>query len=182
MQELPSTVRDSPIHLGAAHGQPLTALPSMLRLFTVMGTARRVNGCHSWFLPTGLCMFLPVRTPRLVTVSLMCALLTVLVLPSVGDRLLRVPAAEPAASSPPRLAVLVVFDQMRGDYLARWEKLFGNRGFRRLQQEGAWFTNCHYPYSDTITAAGHASIATGCSPAEHGIIENDWYDRTIGQS
>jgi hypothetical protein len=44
-----------------------------------------------------------------------------------------------------------------------------------------WFTNCHYPYSETLTAPGHASIATGCSPSEHGIIGNTWYDRTAGK-
>ena len=43
-------------------------------------------------------------------------------------------AQEPAER--PRLVVLVVFDQMRGDYLTRWESLFGNEGFRRLGREG----------------------------------------------
>ena len=95
--------------------------------------------------------------------------------------LLAAAAAEPAASNPPRLAVLLIFDQLRGDYLSRWEQLFGEGGFRRLQQDGAWFTNCHYPYSDTFTAAGHASIVTGCSPSEHGIIDNDWFDRAVGK-
>jgi hypothetical protein len=83
--------------------------------------------------------------------------------------------------SKPRLAVLIVFDQLRGDYPARWQELFVKDGFRRFQTEGAWFQNCHYPYSDTITAPGHASVATGCSPHKHGIIANDWYDRVSGQ-
>jgi hypothetical protein len=121
------------------------------------------------------------RIPRLISASLTFALLTALLLISFGGHPLQAPAAEPAASNSPRLAVLVIFDQLRGDYLSRWEKLFGERGFRRLQQEGAWFTNCHYPYSDTFTAAGHASISTGCSPSEHGIIDNDWYDRAAGK-
>jgi hypothetical protein len=77
----------------------------------------------------------------------------------------------------PRLLVLVVFDQLRGDYLERWQPLFGTGGFRRLQTEGAWFTNCHYPYAITVTAAGHASLLTGCSPQRHGIVGNDWYER-----
>ena len=54
---------------------------------------------------------------------------------------------------------------------------FGKDGFRRLTDDGAWFTNCHYPYAVTKTAAGHASLATGTSPDRHGIISNDWYDR-----
>jgi hypothetical protein len=74
----------------------------------------------------------------------------------------------------------VVFDQMRADYLTRWESLFGDEGIRRLQKDGAWFRNCHYPYAATWTAAGHASLLTGCSPRKHGIIGNDWYERASG--
>ena len=81
----------------------------------------------------------------------------------------------------PRLAVLVVFDQMRGDYLTRWESLFIDNGFRRLMKGGAWFENCHYPYAHTVTAAGHASMLTGCSPDKHGIIGNEWFDRFTGK-
>jgi hypothetical protein len=82
---------------------------------------------------------------------------------------------------PVRLAVLVVFDQLRGDYLTRWDGLFGAGGFHRLEKQGAWFQNCHYPYAGTVTAAGHASIFAGCSPATHGIVDNEWRDRASGQ-
>jgi hypothetical protein len=88
-------------------------------------------------------------------------------------------AAEPER---PRLVVLVYFDQFRGDYLARWNAQFGEGGFKRLTSEGAWFTNCHYPYAYTVTAAGHASVATGCVPAEHAVVGNDWFDRAAGKS
>jgi hypothetical protein len=85
---------------------------------------------------------------------------------------------EPPPAQPPRvrLAVLVVFDQMRGDYLARWSHLFGTDGFRRLTRDGAWFTNCHYPYGVTTTGPGHASILTGTCPDRHGIVNNSWYE------
>lgn len=99
--------------------------------------------------------------------------------------LLSVPAhsaAEPSKAERPRLAVLVYIDQLRGDYLTRWNELFGEGGFHRLEEDGAWFQNCHYPYSDTVTAAGHASVATGCSPCTHGIIGNEWFDRIAGTS
>ena len=95
-------------------------------------------------------------------------------------------APRPAVGLPPaerpRLAVLLVFDQLRGDYLTRWQALFGRDGFRRLERDGTWFCNCHFPYADTVTAAGHASVAAGCSPAEHGIVGNEWYDRAGGKS
>lgn len=117
--------------------------------------------------------------PRSVRRFFAVGSLIVLFLAGFRGWLVQAPAAEQAANSRPRLAVLLIFDQLRGDYLSRWEKLFGERGFRRLQHEGTWFTNCHYPYSGTFTAPGHASIATGCCPAEHGIIDNSWYDRTV---
>ncbi len=81
------------------------------------------------------------------------------------------------SSKHPKLVVLIVFDQMRGDYLQRWQPLFGEGGFKRLLAEGASFTNCHYPYAYTLTAAGHASLVTGTTPDKHGIIANEWYDR-----
>ncbi len=90
------------------------------------------------------------------------------------------PGVEPPpvdADGRPRLVVMVVFDQMRGDYLKKWQPLFVEGGFKRLQTEGAWFANCHYPYTYTLTAPGHASLSTGTYPSKHGIISNDWYDR-----
>jgi Type I phosphodiesterase / nucleotide pyrophosphatase len=90
----------------------------------------------------------------------------------------------PAVEAPqrPRLVVLVLFDQLRGDYLTRWRDLFVADGFRRLLTDGAWFPNCHYPYANTVTGAGHASVLTGCSPDRHGIVGNDWYDRAAGET
>lgn len=84
------------------------------------------------------------------------------------------------AADTPRLLVLVVFDQLRGDYLTRWNDLLEKDGFHRLETDGAWFSNCHYPYAHTVTAAGHASLLTGCSPDRHGIVGNTWYERGQG--
>jgi hypothetical protein len=107
----------------------------------------------------------------LAALTLLAGSLTLVLVPAVP---VPAPAAEPER---PRLAVLVFFDQFRGDYLTRWDELFGPDGFHRLERDGAWFVDCHYPYADTVTGAGHASVATGCSPQTHGIIGNDWYDR-----
>jgi len=85
-----------------------------------------------------------------------------------------------AGAEKPRLVVLVVFDQMRGDYVEKWKPLFGTDGFVRLQTEGAWYVNCHYPYAITATGPGHASMLTGCGPDVHGITGNTWYDRASG--
>ena len=88
-----------------------------------------------------------VRTRRCLFAALLASLPLFYLLPDLA-----VPPAPP-----PRLAVLVFFDQMRGDYLDRWEKLFGAGRLPPLEKEGAWFQNCHYPYAYTVTAAGHAS-------------------------
>src|SRR5207244_3543137 len=73
----------------------------------------------------------------------------------------------PDQPAQPKLVVLVIFDQMRGDYLIKWEPLFDKEGFGRLQRDGAWYQNCHYPYGWTLTGAGHAALSTGCSPYKH---------------
>jgi hypothetical protein len=93
----------------------------------------------------------------------------------------KLPPGDPRPPGP-RLAVLVVFDQLRGDYLMRWRPLFEEGGFRRLEDEGAWFVDCHYPYSHTVTGCGHASLATGSTPSKHGISGNEWYDRQSEKS
>ena len=112
-------------------------------------------------------------SPRLIRIGL-ASLVLLLVAPSAA----RAETAKVAPSTKPKLFVMVVFDQMRGDYLRRWEGQFGEGGFRRLLTNGAWYQNCHYPYAGTLTGAGHASLLSGCAPSTHGIIANDWYDAT----
>ena len=80
----------------------------------------------------------------------------------------------------PKLVVLVVFDQMRGDYITRWADLFGPDGFERMKKGGVWFSECRVPYACTSTGPGHASLSTGAPPSVHGIVENEWYDRKSG--
>jgi len=77
-----------------------------------------------------------------------------------------------------RLGVLVVVDQMRPEYLDRSDLPDG--GFRRLRREGAVFTQARHLHIPTETGPGHAALSTGRSPAVHGIVANDWYDRIAG--
>jgi hypothetical protein len=83
--------------------------------------------------------------------------------------------APPAASeaSAPSLLVLIVVDQMRADYVDRFSSDWTG-GFNRLITQGAWFKNAAYPYLQTMTCAGHATLATGLFPHTHGIIQNEW--------
>jgi hypothetical protein len=81
-----------------------------------------------------------------------------------------------ATGSGPRLVVIVSVDQMRADYVDSFRHQW-RHGLRRLLDEGAWFSQAAYPYANTVTCPGHASIATGTVPAVHGQILNTWWDR-----
>jgi predicted AlkP superfamily pyrophosphatase or phosphodiesterase len=76
----------------------------------------------------------------------------------------------------PKLIVIVVIDQFRGDYLNRDRDQFKGRGFNLFMKEGAWFTDCYYDYANTKTAPGHATIGTGAYTDGHGIESNEWWD------
>lgn len=81
----------------------------------------------------------------------------------------------------PKLVVGVVVDQMRYEYLYRFEKHYGDQGFKRLMTDGFVFKNAHFNYIPTYTGPGHASIYTGTTPRVHGIIANDWYDKYLSR-
>ncbi|HLG54610.1 MAG TPA: alkaline phosphatase family protein [Vicinamibacterales bacterium] len=80
------------------------------------------------------------------------------------------------AADPPRLLVIVVVDQMRADYLQRFDRHWRG-GFRTLLDKGLVFENARYPYLVTVTCAGHATIGTGALPHTHGMVNNTWWDR-----
>lgn len=86
----------------------------------------------------------------------------------------------PIQPSKPKLVVGIVVDQMRIDYLTRFENHFGNEGFKRFYDQGFVAKNHHFDYVQTKTGPGHASISSGTPPAIHGIIANDWFDKTTG--
>src|SRR5207237_10902153 len=85
--------------------------------------------------------------------------------------------ASAAFAAPPKLVVVVSIDQFPSDYLTRFDNVLGDDGFKRLEREGTWFVNAAYPYATTFTGPGHASIGTGHTPSESGIVGNNWYDR-----
>jgi len=81
----------------------------------------------------------------------------------------------------PKLVVQVVVDQMRAEYLQRFEHQFAeDGGFRTLLDSGFQFSNTHYNYIPTYTGPGHASVSTGTTPKYHGIVANDWLDTRSG--
>src|SRR5215467_898808 len=87
--------------------------------------------------------------------------------------------AESQQLARPKLVVGMVIDQMRWDYLYRYCDRYGQNGFKRLLKEGFSCENTMIPYAQTVTAAGHTCVYTGSVPAIHGIMGNEWYDRTL---
>ena len=86
------------------------------------------------------------------------------------------------AQQRPKLVVGIVVDQMRMEYLYRFSDDFSPNGFKRLMNNGYTFNNMHFNYMPTYTAPGHASIYTGATPSTHGIIANDWFNRSLGKA
>jgi hypothetical protein len=91
--------------------------------------------------------------------------------------LTHIPSAHASAyNAHPKLVVVIIIDQFRGDYLERYRTQFGEGGFRLLLDHGANFTDCNYDYANTRTAPGHATLFTGAYSNGHGIVANEWWD------
>ncbi len=82
----------------------------------------------------------------------------------------------------PKLVVGLVIDQMRWDYLYRFNARYGENGFKRLLKEGFSAENTLIPYVPTYTAVGHTCIYTGSVPAISGIVGNNWFDKSTGKN
>ena len=82
-----------------------------------------------------------------------------------------------AYDAKPKLVVILVFDQFRGDYLDRYRAEFkAKNGWNLFLKQGAHFTDCYYDYANLVTAAGHATIGTGAYTDGHWIPLNEWYE------
>ena len=76
----------------------------------------------------------------------------------------------------PKLVIMLVVDQLRGDLLDRYEPAF-TAGFRQLLDEGFRFTQASHAHARTSTAPGHATLTTGVHPSRHGVVANSWYEQ-----
>jgi hypothetical protein len=101
-------------------------------------------------------------------------LLALLLMPS----LLGTTARADAYDGKPKLVVILVFDQFRGDFLDRYRTQFkAKNGWNLFLRQGAHFTDCYYDYANLVTAAGHATIGTGAYTDGHGIPLNEWWEQ-----
>jgi hypothetical protein len=85
-----------------------------------------------------------------------------------------------ADSAPPRLVLQITVDSLRADLPERFASHYGDGGWRYLLEQGTRFTGAFYEHANTETIVGHASLATGAYPADHGMVANVWLDRESG--
>jgi predicted AlkP superfamily pyrophosphatase or phosphodiesterase len=90
-------------------------------------------------------------------------------------------AAPTAAPAQPKLVVVLVVDGLPNEQVLRYRDQFGQGGFRRLLEQGAWFSNAHQAHGITVTAVGHAAVLSGAYPYQHGVIANNWIDAATGE-
>ena len=85
------------------------------------------------------------------------------------------------ANAAPRLVLQITVDALRGDLVQRNEHNMGKDGFRYLLRHGVSYSNANYQHSNTETVVGHSSLATGTTPALHGMVGNVWFDKEAGR-
>jgi hypothetical protein len=85
-----------------------------------------------------------------------------------------VPAAQASiAQAPmPTLVVQITVDQLVPGYLDKWAPQFTG-GFKRLLEQGAFFTQAYHDHAATETAPGHATLWSGRTPARTGVVLNE---------
>ena len=57
----------------------------------------------------------------------------------------------------------------------------GEGGLRYLWENGTVYADAHHSHANTETIVGHTTLATGATPAAHGMIGNTWLDRKTGE-
>ncbi len=108
-------------------------------------------------------------TTRVVSLILRAAIFAALVFASSAD-----------ADDKPRLILQITVDQLRGDLPTRYYERLGDGGFRYLWESGIVYQDAHHGHANTETIVGHATLATGAHPSNHGMIGNLWFDRETG--
>ena len=82
----------------------------------------------------------------------------------------------PHISKAPKLVLVLVVDGLPNEQVQRYRHQFGEGGFKRLMEQGAWYGNAHQAHGITVTAVGHTAVLTGAYARQHGIIGNSWPD------
>ncbi len=101
----------------------------------------------------------------LVTLSILLSLTR----PALSQEVKKIPPEKP------KFIVGIVVSQMRYDYIQRFWDKFDENGIRLLVNRGTNCRNAGFDYLFSQQGVGHASISTGTTPADHGIVGREWY-------
>lgn len=108
--------------------------------------------------------------------------LTRKIVPALLMAAFSVHAAPAPQAAQPKLVVVLVVDGLPQEQVTRYRDQFGQGGFRRLLEQGAWFSDAHQAHGITVTAIGHSAVLSGAYPYQHGVIGNNWIDPVTKQS
>lgn len=78
----------------------------------------------------------------------------------------------------PKLIIGIVVEEMREEYLYRYQKRFEEKGFNIFLNEGTKCPNTSCDYLYPQSGVSHATISTGAFPSKHGIVSTTWFDRS----
>ena len=76
-----------------------------------------------------------------------------------------------------KLVVGIVADPMGYDWIDKYWEYLGPGGLKTLVNEGASFQGAELNHFLAGTGPSHASLSTGSTPYQHGIIGDVWYNR-----
>jgi hypothetical protein len=76
----------------------------------------------------------------------------------------------------PHLVVSIAIDQLRGDYLQYFNATFGEKGFKRLMNEGLCYKQVEFGFPNINESSALATIYTGTYPFYHGIGSETRYE------
>jgi len=89
-----------------------------------------------------------------------------------------VPIFAAGVSKPPRVTIVIVIDSCAKSLLNRTAP-FLTDGLKTIFEKGLSYEEAYHPHGIPETAPGHATLATGTSPINHGWIRNEWYEAGI---
>jgi predicted AlkP superfamily pyrophosphatase or phosphodiesterase len=87
----------------------------------------------------------------------------------------------PGGKPLPKLVLFMVVDGFPQEQFVKYYDQYGSRGFNMWLDKGAWYGNNHYSHATTYTSVGHATLLSCAHPYKHGVVGNDWIDKTSGK-
>lgn len=83
--------------------------------------------------------------------------------------------SQTSSNQAPKMFIGITIDQLRGDYLELFQHTFGEKGFKRLFNEGTVYQDVDFGFSNLDAASAIATIYTGSTPFYHGIVSEKQY-------